>query len=147
MKIILTKDHENLGEAGETVKVKDGYARNYLIPRSLALEATKASTKLYEENKKQKTAKKNRELEDSRNLATEMSKVSLTAGVQVGEDDKVFGAITSQDISSLLSEKGFTVDKRDILLEEPIKALGIYNVEVKVHQEVKAEVKLWVIKE
>ncbi len=147
MKIILTKDHENLGEAGETVKVKDGYARNYLIPRSLALEATKASTKLYEENKKQKNAKKNRELEDSRNLATEMSKVSLTASVQVGEDDKVFGAITSQDISSLLSEKGFTVDKRDILLEEPIKALGIYNVEVKVHKEVKAEVKLWVIKE
>jgi len=147
MKVILTKDHETLGEAGNTVKVKDGYARNYLIPRSLGLEATKANTKIYEESKKQKNVKKNREEEQAGKLATEISKLSLTASVQVGEDDKVFGAITSQDISSLLSEKGFTVDKRDIILEEPIKALGIYNIPIKVLNEINAEIKLWVIKE
>ena len=147
MKIILTKDHDTLGEAGDIVKVKDGYARNYLIPRSLGLAATKSNTKIYEESKNQKSAQKNRELEQAKTLATEISKVSLTATVQVGEDDKVFGAITSQDIASLLSEKGFTVDKRDIILEEPIKALGIYNVPIKVEKDVQAEVKLWVIKE
>ena len=147
MKIILTKDHESLGEAGDIVKVKDGYARNYLIPRSLGLVASKSNTKIYEESKKQKSALKNREKEKAETLATEISKVSLTASVQVGEDEKVFGAITSQDIASLLSEKGFTVDKRDIILEEPIKALGIYNVPIKVEKDVEAEVKLWVIKE
>lgn len=147
MKVILTKDHETLGDAGDIIKVKDGYARNFLIPRSLGLAATKANTKIYEESKKQKSAKKNREKEESEIIATEISKVSLTASVQVGEDEKVFGAITSQDISSLLSEKGFTVDKRDIILEDPIKALGIYNVAIKVAKDVEAEVKLWVIKE
>ena len=147
MKVILTKDHETLGEAGETVKVKDGYARNYLIPRNLGLAATKANTKIFEESKKQKNVQLDRDKDKAETLAAEISKVSLTASVQVGEDDKVFGAITSQDISSLLSEKGFTVDKRDIILEEPIKALGIYNVPIKVLNEVKAEIKLWVIKE
>ena len=147
MKVILTKTHDNLGEAGEIIKVKNGYARNYLIPRNMALAATKANTLRYEESKKQQNAAKNRELESANEIAKEMSKVSLTASVQVGEDDKVFGAVTSQEISKLLSEKGFTVDKRDILLDEPIKALGIYNVSVKVEQDVKSEVKLWVVKQ
>ncbi len=147
MKIILTKDHENLGNAGEIVKVKDGYARNYLIPRSIALEASKVNMRVYDESKKQQKAKKSREVTGAEEIAAEMSKVSITARVQVGEEDKVFGAVTSQEISTLLEENGFTVDKRDILLEEPIKALGIYNISVKVHQDVKAEVKLWVIKE
>ena len=147
MKIILTKNHENLGDAGEIVKVKDGYARNYLIPRSIALEANKVNMRSYEENKKRQQAKKSREVAGAEEIAAEMSKVSITASVQVGEDEKVFGAVTSQEISTLLEEKGFTVDKRDILLEEPIKALGIYNISIKVHQEVKTEIKLWVVKE
>ena len=147
MKIILTKDHENLGDAGEIVKVKDGYARNYLIPRSIALEASKANMLVYDEGKKRQQAQKSREVTGAEEIAAEMSKVSITASVQVGEEDKVFGAVTSQEISILLEEKGFTVDKRDILLEDPIKALGIYNISVKVHQDVKAEVKLWVIKQ
>lgn len=147
MKIILTKDHENLGDAGEIVKVKDGYARNYLIPRSIALEASKTNMRVYDEGKKRQQAQKSREVTGAEEIAVEMSKVSITASVQVGEEDKVFGAVTSQEISTLLEEKGFTVDKRDILLEEPIKALGIYNISVKVHQDVKAEVKLWVIKQ
>ncbi len=147
MKIILTKDHEDLGDAGEIVKVKDGYARNYLIPRSIALEASKANMLVYDEGKKRQRAKKSREVAGAEEIAAEMSKVSITARVQVGEEDKVFGAVTSQEISALLEEKGFTVDKRDILLEEPIKALGIYNISVKVHQDVKAEVKVWVIKQ
>ena len=147
MKVILTKDQENLGNAGEIVKVKDGYARNYLIPRSIALEASKVNMRAYEESKKRQQAKKSREVAGAEELAAEMSKVSITARVQVGEDEKVFGAVTSLEISALLEEKGFTVDKRDILLDEPIKALGIYNISIKVHQEVKAEIKLWVVKE
>ena len=147
MKVIMTKTHENLGEAGEIINVKDGYARNYLIPRNIALAATKANTLRYEESKKQQNAIKNREIESAKEMADEMSKVSLTVTVKVGEDDKLFGSVTSQEISNLLSEKGFSVDKRDILLDEPIKALGIYNVSVKVHQDVKSEVKLWVVKQ
>ena len=147
MKVILTKSHDSLGEAGEIVKVKDGYARNFLIPKSLAYEATKANLKVYEEDKKRQSVKVDREVEGAKEIAKEMNEVSLTASVQVGEEDKVFGSITSQDIANLLEEKGFTIDKRDIVLDEPIKALGIYNVSVKVHPEVKAEVKLWVIKQ
>lgn len=147
MKVILTKTHENLGEAGEIIKVKDGYARNYLIPRNMALAATKANTLKYEESKKQQKAIKSREMESANEMADKMSKISLTASVQVGEDDKVFGSVTSKEISELLSEQGFTVDKKDILLDEPIKALGIYNVSVKVEKDVKSEVKLWVVKQ
>lgn len=147
MKIILTKTHENLGEAGEIINVKNGYARNYLIPRNMALAATKANTLRYEESKKQQSAIQNREMASANEMANEMSKISLTASVQVGEDDKVFGSVTSQEISKLLSEQGFTVDKKDILLDEPIKALGIYNVSIKVQQDVKSEVKLWVVKQ
>lgn len=147
MKIILTKTHESLGEAGEIVNVKKGYARNYLIPRNMALAATKSNTLQYEESKKHQNAVKNREMESANEMADEMSKISLTASVQVGEDDKVFGSVTSQEISKLLSEQGFTVDKKDILLDEPIKALGIYNVSVKIQQDVKSEVKLWVVKQ
>jgi len=147
MKVIITKTHENLGEAGEIINVKDGYARNYLIPRNMALAANKANTLRYEESKKQQNAIKNREIESAKEMANKMNKVSLTVTVQVGEDDKVFGSVTSQEISNLLSEKGFSVDKRDILLDEPIKALGIYNVSVKVHPDVKSEVKLWVVKQ
>ena len=147
MKVILTKGHDSLGEAGEIVKVKDGYARNFLIPKSLAYEATKANLKVYEEGKKRQSVKVDREVESANEIAKEMNEVSLTASVKVGEEDKVFGSVTSQDIANLLEEKGFTIDKRDIALEEPIKALGIYNVSVKVHPEVKAEVKLWVIKQ
>ena len=147
MKIILREDIENQGVAGEVVNVKDGFARNYLIPRKMAYPATKGYLKIYEEEAARKGKKEARQAAQAEALAGKLGNLSLETTVQVGEDDKVFGAVTAADIAGLLAEKGYEIDKRDILLEEPLKALGIYNVPIKVAPEVKAEVKVWVIKE
>lgn len=147
MKIILREDIDTLGQAGETVDVKDGFARNYLIPKKLAYPATRSFSKVYEEEKKLKASRDARMNAQAEELAGKLGNLSLEASVKVGEEDKVFGAVTAADIAELLKEKGYQVDKRDILLEEPLKALGIYNVPVKVATDIKAEVKVWVIKE
>lgn len=147
MKVILREDVESLGAAGEVTNVKDGYARNYLIPRNLAYPATKSYMKVYEEEKALRSKREARATAKAEQLAAKLSNLSLETTVQVGEDDKVFGAVTSADIAQLLADKGYEIDKRDIQLEEPLKALGIYNVPVKIASEIKAEVKVWVIKE
>jgi large subunit ribosomal protein L9 len=147
MKIILREDVEALGSAGEITTVKDGYARNFLIPRNLAYPATKSYLKVYEEEQRLRNKREARATAQAEQLAAKLTNLSLETTVQVGEDDKVFGAVTSADIAQLLADKGYEIDKRDILLEEPLKALGIYNVPVKVAPEIKAEVKVWVIKE
>ena len=147
MKIILRENVEALGEAGQIVNVKDGFARNYLIPQQLAYPATRSFSKVFEEENKQKANRDAKALAQAEQLAAKLGNLSLEASVKVGEEDKVFGAVTAADIAELLAAKGFDIDKRDILLEEPLKALGIYNVPVKVASEVKAEVKVWVIKE
>jgi large subunit ribosomal protein L9 len=147
MKIILREDVESLGLAGETVNVKDGFARNYLIPQKLAYPATRSYSRVFAEEKKLKDNRSARATAQAESLAAKLGNLSLEASVKVGEDDKVFGAVTATDIAVLLADKGYEVDKRDILLEEPLKALGIYNVPVKVASEIKAEVKVWVIKE
>jgi len=146
VKVILRQEVESLGTAGEVVNVKAGYGRNYLIPHQFAYPATKSYLQVYQQEKKLRENKSARELQKARHLAGKLSNLSLEATVQVGEDDKVFGAVTSQDIADLLAAKSYEIDKRDILLDEPIKALGIYNVEIKVAPEVKAEIKVWVIK-
>jgi len=140
MKIILREDVESLGAAGETVNVKDGFARNYLIPKKLAYPATRSYSRMYEEEKKLKDSRDARVTAQAEETAAKLGNLSLEASVKVGEEDKVFGAV-------LLKDKGYEIDKRDILLEEPLKALGIYNIPVKVAPEIKAEVKVWVIKE
>jgi len=147
MKIILREDIESLGLAGETVNVKDGYARNYLIPHKLAYPATRSYSRVFAEEKKLRDNRDARATAQAEQLAAKLGNVSLETSVKVGEEDKVFGAVTAADIAELLAGKGFEVDKRDILLEEPLKALGIYNVPVKVATDIKAEVKVWVIKE
>lgn len=147
MKIILREDVESLGNAGDTVNVKDGFARNYLIPKKLAYPATRSYSKVFEEEKKLKDSRDARASAQAEQTAAKLSNLSLEASVKVGEEDKVFGAVTAADIAELLKDKGYEIDKRDILLEEPLKALGIYNIPVKVASEVKAEVKVWVIKE
>lgn len=147
MKIILREDVESLGLAGETVNVKDGFARNYLIPQQKAYPATRSFSRVFEEEKKRQDNRNARANAQAEALAAKVGNVSLEASVKVGEDDKVFGAITAADIATLLADKGYEIDKRDILLEEPLKALGIYNVPVKIAAEIKAEVKVWVIKE
>ncbi len=147
MKIILREDIETLGQAGETINVKDGYARNYLIPQKLAYPATRSFSRVFEEEKKLKDNRDARASVQAEQLAAKLGNLSLETSVKVGEEDKVFGAVTAADIAALLADKGYKIDKRDILLEEPLKALGIYNVPVKVASEIKAEVKVWVIKE
>ena len=147
MKIILRQDVDKLGESGEIVDVKPGYFRNYLNPRGLAMRATESNRKIYEEERRIQQVRQDKAKFDAQKLADKLQNVSLNAPVQVGEEDKVFGSVTSQDIAKLLAEQGFDIDKRNIELEEPIKALGIYNVSVKLHKEVTGEVKVWVIKE
>ncbi len=147
MKVILRKDFEQLGQVGDVVNVKRGYARNYLIPQGIAFVADDKNLKRLQEEQKQIAIKRDRERVIAEKMAEELSKVSCTASVQVGEEDRVFGSVTAQDIADLLKEKGVEIDKRKIILPEPIKALGIYDVAIKLHADVQATIKLWVIKQ
>jgi len=146
VRIILVKDHEKLGKAGDTVEVKDGFARNYLIPQGIALPENSASLKRIQEEKRLKELRQTKALQKSQKLADQLKSVSLTIPVQVGEEDRVFGAVTSQQIADLLHELGYEIDKRHIVLEEPIKALGIFEVPIKIHPEVITTVKLFVVR-
>ena len=147
MKVILRKDHDKLGQVGAVVDVKDGYARNFLVPKGIAYPASEGSVRALEEEKKQASRRQAKELKGSEKLAADLEKVSITLQMKVGEDEKLFGSVTSQMIADSLKEKGFEIDKRIIDLEEPIKALGIYNVSVKLHQNVTGKVKVWVVRE
>jgi len=147
MKVILTQKYESLGEEGDIVNVRPGFARNFLIPQNIALNYTPGNLKYYEEMKKLKELKENKTKRNAHDLADQLNKISCTASVAVGEDDKLFGAVTSQTIAELLREKGYEIDKRKILLEEPIKTLGIYTVPIKLYPEVEAKIKVWVVKE
>jgi len=146
VRIILLQDFEGLGKAGEQIDVKDGYARNFLFPKGLALKADKNSIKRFQEMARLKDKKKDRALKQSRELAEKLQAVSLTVPVQVGEEDRVFGAVTSIEIAQQLKDKGYDIDKRQIILEEPIKALGIFEIPIKLHSEITTNIKLWVIK-
>jgi large subunit ribosomal protein L9 len=146
VRIILLRDFETLGESGTQVEVKEGFARNYLIPKGIALKASKENLKKFEEIAKQKKNKTARALKNSEELAEKLKTLSLTVPVKVGEDDKIFGSVTTQMIAEQLQEKGYEIDKRQVQLEEPIKALGIYDIPIRLHSEISTSVKLWVIK-
>ena len=147
MKIILLKDVERLGQAGDVVQVADGFGRNFLIPQRQALVASDANVAQFETWRKQHEAAADRERKGAEDLGKKLEKDSLTAVVRVGEEDRLFGSVTSQNITTLLKEKGYDVDRRAVELEEPIRALGVYNIEVRLHPEVATTVKLWVVKE
>jgi large subunit ribosomal protein L9 len=147
MKIILTQDLENLGAAGDVVDVKPGYARNYLLPRQMGLVANKGNQALYEEVRQQRGAQVVRELREAEQKAEALSKASVNIAVSVGEEDRIFGSVTSQQITDLLNEQGLEIDRRSIQLVEPIRALGVYDVPVRLHPGVDAKVKVWVVKE
>ena len=147
MKVILRKDFEQLGNLGQVVEVKDGYARNFLIPRNIAYQATPSSLKMLEEEKKQHAKRADKEKKTSETLGSQLEKISLTIKMKVGEDDKLFGSVTSQMISEALKEKGITLDKRQIELDDSVKALGIYDVNVKLPGGVTRKVKVWVVRE
>ncbi|MFQ5863983.1 MAG: 50S ribosomal protein L9 [bacterium] len=146
MKIILRKDFEPLGKVGDIVEVKDGYARNYLIPSQIALQATPPNLKKFQEEKKHANIQELKDKRTAEQLADRLQTISLTATVAVGEEDKVFGAVTSNNIAELLKTKGFDIDRRKIQLDEPLKALGVYEVPIKLHSEIEAKVKVWVVK-
>jgi len=147
MKVILRQDVESLGTVGDIVEVKDGYARNYLIPQGIALKADKNSIRILEAEQRRLQLKVSKDKRNAEKLAEQLSHVSCTATVTVGEEDKVFGSVTTQDIANLLKDKGFEIDRKRIQLAEPIKALGIYTIPIKLHAEVEAKIKLWVVKE
>lgn len=147
MKVILRKNFDQLGKVGDVIVVKDGYARNYLIPRQIAYQATPGNIRALEEEKKQIIKKEVKELEDAQKLASELEKISITISVKVGEEDKIFGSVTNQMIADAIKEKGFEIDRRKIEITEPIKALGIYSVSVKLHPSVAANIKTWVVRE
>lgn len=147
MKVLLRQDYEKLGEAGKVINVKPGFARNFLIPKGFALLATDQSVVQYENEKKQTFWRQEKEKRQSEDLAKTLENVSCTITVQVGEEDKMFGSVTSQNIADALESKGYKIDKRKIVLEEPIKSLGIYSVPIKLHSDVEAKVKVWVVKE
>ena len=146
MKIILKEDIASLGKCGDVVEVKPGYARNYLIGKNLAILATKGNLRVINEVTKQKELRENKKKRESLKLKQAIEKISCTAEANVGEEDRVFGSVTSQDIALLLKEKGFDVDKRKIELESPMKVLGVYTVPIRLHPEVVANLKLWVVK-
>jgi len=146
MKVILKDDIENLGKCGDIVKVKGGYGRNYLVPRNLAVVATRGNLKSIGEITTQKRLRDNKRRREAEQLKTALEKISCTAEVQVGEEDRVFGSVTSHNIAELLTKQGFVVDRRNILLDEPIKALGVYTVPVKIEREIVANLKVWVVK-
>ena len=147
MKVILRKDFETLGNAGDVVVVKNGYARNFLIPGGFALKADNKNIKLLESEKEQQKVKLSRDKKEAEILAEQLNKVSCTVTMKVGEEDKVFGSVTTQTIADLLKDQGVEVDRKKIILNEPIKALGIYTIPIKLHAEVEAKIKLWVVKE
>ncbi len=147
MKVILRQNYEKLGEIGDIVVVKDGFARNFLIPRKIAYAAVKGNILALEEEKKILAKKKEQEMHAAEKVAVELEKVSVTIPVQVGEEDKIFGSVTTQMIADSLKEKGHEIDKRKIEIDEPIKSLGIYSVSVKLHPNVSAKVKVWVVRE
>lgn len=147
VQVILLKEMENLGEVGEVVDVKAGYARNYLVPRGFAIRATKANLARIEEEREHLVAAAEREIEKATSLASDIEGQSLNFPVKAGEDGKLFGSVSSSDIADALVEKGIEVDRRQVQLAEPIKQLGTYKVPVRLSAEVQPEVTVWVVAE
>jgi large subunit ribosomal protein L9 len=148
MRIVLREDIDKLGRRGEVVKVADGYARNYLLPKGKALPATEGNLKTIEREKRRYLVREMKEKGEMEGLATRLQGVSCTLVRRVGDHDALYGSVTAADIAEYLEQKeGIVVDKRRIQLGDPIKSLGIYTVPIKLHREVTGEIKVWVVKE
>ncbi len=147
MKVILLQPVKGLGGKGDVILVSDGYGRNYLIPRRLAWEASEKNIRRLKEEKQREDEKDEKILRSGLAFAAKLDKISCTIPVKVGEGEKIFGAVTSSDIREALLSKEVDIDKKDILLDKPIKELGVYTVEVRVHPKVTGRIKVWVVKE
>ena len=147
MEVILKEDVQKLGHRGDVVKVADGYGRNYLLPKKLAIEATAGNKKVIEQMKASAVRKAQKDKADAEALAKQFEGVSVTITRRAGEQDQLFGSVTSSDIAAELEKKGFTVDRRKIELDQPIKTVGEHNVSIRLFREVSATVKVTVAKE
>jgi large subunit ribosomal protein L9 len=147
VQVILRQAVDDLGDIGEVVDVRPGYARNFLIPQGIAYEATDANQKRFEEERKHILDRSARELDRAKAAAERIEGQSVSFTVRAGEEGKLFGSVTASDISEALAEKGLEVDRHLIRLEEPIKQLGVYRVAVRLHAEVRPEVTVWVVAE
>lgn len=147
MKVILQENIENLGKIGDVVKVSEGYARNYLLPRKLVMVANEQNVQEMEHHKKVLAKKREKETLEAREIAKKLEQFSCTIARKVGENEKLFGSVTTSDIADTLSQGGFKVDRRQVLLGEPIKQLGVTTVPVRLASDVQAQVKVWVVQE
>jgi large subunit ribosomal protein L9 len=147
MKVILKADIVNLGRQGDIKKVSDGYARNYLIPRDFVREATPRNLKIWEKEKVKLEKKRQEVIAQAKELAEKIEKTSITVSVKVGENGKLFGSVTNADIGDILKENGFDIEKQNIVIKEHIKEVGVYTVEIRVHPDVIAHPKVWVVEE
>jgi len=146
MEVILKQDVDKIGKAGAVVKVKDGFARNFLIPNNLAVPLNPSNLKKLEQEKTKKDEHLAKIKKDAEELNNRLTNFSLTLAALIKEEEALYGSITSQDIANALKEEGFDIDKSCIALDEPIKALGIYEIPIKLHPEVEAKIKVWVVK-
>jgi large subunit ribosomal protein L9 len=147
MEVILRQAVENLGKPGDVVKVSNGFARNFLLPRGVAFEATAGNLKRIAQEKDRLEAAENERRAEAQTLAARLEQVSLTFSARVGEEGKLFGSVTPADIVHQLETQGFHIEKRQIDLHEPLRALGVFRVPVRLHADVKPEIRIWVIKQ
>jgi len=146
MEVILLENVEGVGKRGDQIKVHRGYARNYLLPRSLALEATSSGARQFQERERVRTSQEGRARVEAEKFAEKLNKLTIHMKVQAGDDGKLFGSVTNADLANAIAAEGHTVDKRDVLLEEPLKELGVYHVRIKLFREVEAKVRVLVTK-
>lgn len=147
MEVILREDVEKLGARGEVIKVAPGYARNFLLPKRLAVAATDANRKIVEQEKQAHVKREAKAQSESQDLAKLLENQTITISQKAGENDQLFGSVTSKDLAEALEKKGFTIDRRKIQLEEPIKHLGDFEVPVRLHREVTTNLKVHVARE
>jgi len=146
MEVILKQDVNRLGKAGSIINVKDGFARNFLIPNGLAVPKSKSNLQKFEQEKQRKSLESERAKKEAEEIKNKLSALSITIPVLTQEEDKIFGSISAVDVERCLKEEGLDIDKNLIIMDEPIKSLGIYEIPIKLHPEIEAKVKVWIVK-
>ncbi|MBD3315471.1 MAG: 50S ribosomal protein L9 [Chitinivibrionales bacterium] len=147
MEVVLKKDHERLGKAMDVITVKDGYARNFLIPAGVAVPATEGNRRAVAEARRFSERREEKKAGEAQELAKRIENIPCTIPVKVKDGDQIYGSVSGQEIAEFLKREGIDVEKRAVELEEPIKQLGVYIVEIRVHKKVTAKLKVWVVKE
>ena len=147
MELLLKCGVSGLGDRGDIVTVKSGYARNYLIPKKMAVKATDSMKRVIVEENRLSGIREDKVKRSLREVAKKMKDLSCTIVVQAGEEDKLYGSVNAHDIAEAISQQGFNVDQKMVMLEEPIKMLGVYTVDIRIHREIELPVKIWVVKE